>query len=236
MKSIIIYFKYHSHQPTSCSLGWRRRGGGHKLWPRVWAGLGCYQYSEERSRTRPRQRFRCSLNFTLWTNSYDKNETKCRLFRPQVSGRFLCLSQSYTLFGGLGSPWVETSWCWLVEGATRCLLCTSIEEEPGSFLGPCNVTSSWTSKHHPPNSSSSVCLIVTVSVLELISWQFQTELFLSLLTNHMSGKNITWFLLLSPGHRLTGGSSSPTLMTQVLSLSPSTSCSSLMTEARILFR
>lgn len=116
------------------------------------------------------------------------HETKCRLFGPQVSGRSLCLSLSYTLFGGLGSPWVETSWCWRVEEATHCLLCTSTEEEPGSSLGPCTVTSSWTSKYHPPNSGSSLCVIVTLSALEVIPWQFQTELFLSLLTNHMSGE------------------------------------------------
>lgn len=112
-------------------------------------------------------------------------ETKCPLFLWQVSGRSLCLSQSCTLFGGPGSPWVETSWCWLVEGLTLCLLCTSTEEEPGNCWGPCNVTSSWTSKCHRPNSSSCSCHVVIVSMLEFTSWhetadvQFQTELLLT---------------------------------------------------------
>lgn len=152
--SIYFYLKYNSHQLTSYQLGWRRRGGGYKFWPRLWARLGSNQHSEERSRTCPSQRFRCSLHFCNFGQTATLRQECVKLniflFCLQVSGRSLCHSQSYTLFGGLGSPWVETSWCWLVEGDTHCLLCTSTEEEPGSCLGPWVVTSSWTSKcPHP---------------------------------------------------------------------------------------
>lgn len=147
IKYYSLLFFYLILQTASSELGWRRRRGGHKLRPGVWARLGGYQHSEERPRTCSSQRFRCSLHLCHcgWC-SERMHKAKCHPFPLQVSGRSRCLSQSYTVSGGLASHWVETSWCWRAEEATRCLLCTSTEEEPGSCWGPCSDTSSWTSK------------------------------------------------------------------------------------------
>lgn len=156
------------------------------------------------------------------------------MFLLQISGRSRCLSQSCTLSGGLGGLWVETSWCWLVEEATLCLLCTSTEEEPESCWGPCNVTSSWTSRCHQPNSNSSSCSCHETADASVSETGAAAVIFVY--TSHDWKKNITRLRLLSPGHRLTGVSSSPTLMTPVLCLSPSTSCSCSMMEALISSR
>lgn len=87
-------------------------------------------------------------------------KTKNSSFFSQVSGRSRCLSQSCTLFGGLGSPWVETFSCWLVEVVTHCLLCTSTEEEPGNCWGHFSATLFWTRKHHCNHFSSRFLITV----------------------------------------------------------------------------
>ena len=94
-------------------------------------------------------------------------ESKYPIFLFQISGHSLCLCQSSTLFGGPASLWVETFWCWRVEGGTHCLLYTSTGEEPENFFGPFIITSPWTREYYHwniPNSRSS-----RVSVLEFVS-------------------------------------------------------------------
>lgn len=103
----------------------------------------------------------------------------------QVSGRSRCLSQNCTLFGGPGGLWVETSSCWLVEEATLCLPCTSTEEEPESCWRPCNVTSSWTSRCHRPNSDSSSCSCHQTADVLCVTW-FAAHVFVY--TSHDSGE------------------------------------------------
>lgn len=141
-----IYLLIASHPVISAWLGWWRRGRGYKLWSGVWARLGRHQHGEEGTRTRPSQRLRCRLVLWWFRPSLVFRIPNDPRVLSQVTGRSRCLSQSSTLFGGPGSPWVGTSSCWQVEVATLCLLCTSTEEEPENCWRRLIVTLSWTRK------------------------------------------------------------------------------------------